>query len=108
MDCKTARLLLHFDRPGTPDLAGADADDLRRHLAECPECRPAADAERRADVKIGRAVRDVPVPEDLRARLVSRLKKDRSAWYRRRVVWPVGVAAAVLLAAASGLLLLDR
>ncbi len=36
MDCKTARLLLDFYRPGATVLERADADALEGHLAACP------------------------------------------------------------------------
>ena len=86
MDCKTARLLLDFARPLCPELDTADAEALHSHLAECPECGPFAAGERRIDGHFGRAVRDVPVPEHLRDRLVKRLAVERDAWYRRRLL----------------------
>jgi hypothetical protein len=97
MDCKTARVLLLFSRPLAAELEAGDAEALESHLAECPECAPLARAERRQDDRIGRVLRDVPVPPELRGRLLARLDAQRGAWYRR---WSAGVlatAAAVVL-----------
>jgi hypothetical protein len=98
MDCKNARLLLEFARPGGSELEEADSEALQRHLAECPECAAVAHDERRADEHLGRAMRAVPVPAGLRERVLKRLSVERDAWYRRWLVRWVA-AAAVLLAA---------
>jgi hypothetical protein len=100
MDCKTARQLLDFARPLCPEMETADAEALHSHLAECPECGPFAAQERRIDDHIGRAMRDVSVPEDFKQRLLNRLSKERDAWYWRRIRW--GAAAAVILLALAG------
>lgn len=105
MDCKTAQLLLHFASPCRTELEGGEAEDLESHLAECPQCGALAQAERRADNRIGQAVRAVPVPEGLRGRLLAQLDAERDAWYRRRVRRGLAVlasAAAVLLLALAG------
>lgn len=98
MDCKTARLLLEFAQPGDAELDEAEAQALRDHLHECPECAVVAAAERRADEHLGRAVRDVPVPEGLRERLLSRLGRERDAWWKRWALHKVAAAAALFLA----------
>jgi hypothetical protein len=100
MDCKTARLLLDFARPKPAELAGGDAADLEGHLGACPECDAVGRGQRQLDDHIGRAVRDVPLPDGLRDRLLERLAAERRAWKRRlakRAV-PLAAAAAVLLA----------
>ncbi|HYT95625.1 MAG TPA: zf-HC2 domain-containing protein, partial [Gemmataceae bacterium] len=96
MDCKDARLLLEFARPGDKELDHDEAEALRQHLADCPDCSAQAQAERRADEHIGLAMRAVPVPAGLRERVLQKLGPERVPWYRR---WPVRVAgaAAVLL-----------
>jgi hypothetical protein len=100
MDCKTARLLLDFARPLATELEEGDGEALANHLAECSACAAAQRAERQWDEPIGRAMRDVPVPPELRGRLLQRLAAQRDAWYRRRVFWPlVGAAAAACLLA---------
>jgi hypothetical protein len=100
MDCRTARLLLDFARPPGAELEGGDAEALDSHLADCPECGPLARQERRLDDHLGQAVRAVPVPGDLRDRLLNRLAVARDAWYRKWLVRAAGmVAAAALLVA---------
>jgi hypothetical protein len=98
MDCKTARLLLDFDRAlPAPELEAGEAERLHEHLAECPVCRSAAQIERQVDEHLGRAVRAVPVPDGLRQRLLTRLESERQVWYRRRVWVPAAAAAAAVL-----------
>lgn len=97
MDCRTARLLLDFARPHAAELEAAEAATLENHLADCPECRSLARAERRLDQHFGSAMSDVPVPEGLRQRLIARLHAQRDAWYRRRILQVAGVAAALVL-----------
>jgi hypothetical protein len=94
MDCKTARLLLEFARPLSPDLDSADAEGLHEHLADCPDCGPLYRAERSVEDHLARAMRAVPVPEGLEARLSDRLRRERRAWYRWRLWVPGGAAAA--------------
>jgi hypothetical protein len=101
MDCKTARLLLDFLRPGAAELERADADALEGHLAGCPQCDALAQAERQFDAAVGRALRQVEVPDGLREQLLARLEAERGAWYRRW--YGHGLRA---LAAAAALLLL--
>lgn len=93
MDCKTARLLLDFARPGATELDEGDGEALATHLAECSTCAIVQQHERRWDEPLGRAMRDVPVPPELRGRLLQCLAARRDAWYRRRV-WPALAAAA--------------
>lgn len=97
MDCKTARLLLEFARPLSAELDTDDAEGLREHLADCPECGPLYRADRQADEHLGQAVRAVPVPEHLQSRLLEQLGQERRVWYRRRVWIPGAAAAAALI-----------
>jgi hypothetical protein len=99
MDCKHARLLLAFVRPGNPtELDDGEAADLTHHLDGCPVCAGLAHDEQRADDRIGRAMRDVVLPEGLRTRLLNRVNAARDAWYRGWLVRVGGVAAGVLIA----------
>jgi hypothetical protein len=102
MDCRTARLLLDFARPLSPELEPSEADSLEGHLADCPECGGMARDERRADDRIRSAMRAVPVAPDFRARLLRRLDARRNAWYGRQVGRTLGVAAAVFIAVCAG------
>jgi hypothetical protein len=97
MDCKTARLLLHFARPLSPELETSAAEGLEEHLVDCAECGALARAERKVDDHIGQAMRAVPVPEGLRERLLARAERERHAWYRRRFLAPITAVAAGLL-----------
>jgi len=98
MDCKHARLLLTFVQPHHPTEVDADeAAALERHLAECPTCAAQADDEQRADERIGAAMRDVLLPENLRLGILKRLARERDDWWKSKL-WPAaGVAAAVLI-----------
>src|SRR5262249_11548625 len=64
---------------------------------------PLAEAERQADLSLGQAMRDVPLPEGLRERLETGLRAERRQWYRRRVVTALAAAAAVFVAITLGL-----
>jgi hypothetical protein len=99
MDCKTARLLLEFSRPG--ELEPADAAGLEGHLDGCPDCAAAAEAGRLFDQRVGAALNDVPPPAGLRERLLLGLGADRHALrraaLRRAAPWAGAAAALVLL-----------
>ncbi len=105
MDCKTARLLLEFHRPRASELPADEAAELTRHLASCPDCDGADRIERRLDEHLGQAMRDVPLPERLRERLVERLREERGAIVRRRLAWATratAIAATLLVAVFLG------
>jgi len=100
MDCKTARLLLHFARPEVRELEGEEAAELQHHLDHCPECYSWAYSERLFDDHLGKAMRQVEVPVGLREQILTRLEAARYDWYRQRfarVVRLSAAAAAVLL-----------
>lgn len=97
MDCKTARLMLEVAHPLATELDAGEAEALNHHLAECPDCGPLAHAERAFDERLGRLMRDVPVPDGLRSRVLRRLAADREAWYWRRLRWGAGIAASIAL-----------
>jgi hypothetical protein len=104
MDCKTARLLLDFARPGCAELDPTEAGDLERHLAGCPECEALFRSERQLDQHLGRAMRQVEVPERLRGQILARLDVERSDRLRRRYGHAIRAlaAAAVLLVGVWG------
>lgn len=100
MDCKTARLFLHFSRPRADEMEAAEIEDLDAHLVCCSDCADVARTERRVDHQFGRAMRQVEVPEQLRARLLARLAVDRADWYRRwagHALRALAIAAALML-----------
>jgi hypothetical protein len=93
---------LEFTGPRRPaELEVGEAAALESHLHACPDCAAVARAARSADEVLGRALRDVPVPADLRTRLLAHLDAERDARYRRRSQRWLGAAAAAaaLLAA---------
>src|SRR5260370_21903680 len=101
MDCRTARLLLDFARPRGPGRPPTDADALEAQLSGCADCDVLARAERAADERLAQAMRDVPVPDGLRDRIVARLQAERGDRHRRWLGWTVrgaAAAAAILLA----------
>jgi hypothetical protein len=106
MDCKTARLLMHFAGPA--ELDAAEAQVLEGHLNDCPGCQAGAEAERQLDAHLGQAVRDVPVPPGLRGALLTRLASERDAFYRRWLVRAAGVAALFVLGTLVGWYFLSR
>jgi hypothetical protein len=102
MDCKTARLLLEYARPHSSELDATETRALEAHLTACADCEPLARAERRADEVIGKAMRQVDVPDQLRSRILSRLNERQGEHRRRRIALNlryVAAAAAVLLVA---------
>jgi hypothetical protein len=100
MDCKTARLLLEFARPTASDLDPSEHEVLEGHLGQCPECAELAGTEQLFDRRIGEAMRQVEVPDRLKAHLLARLQAERGHSFRR-FVGPISraltAAAAVLL-----------
>jgi hypothetical protein len=102
MDCKNARMVLAVAHPLATELDARDRADLARHLAECPDCGPWAEAECLLDECIGKVIRAVPVPAGLAQRLERRLNADRDAWFRVWAVRASGIAASLLVAAWLG------
>src|SRR5688572_6373951 len=97
MDCRTARNLLIYHRAGPPELDDADRQLLQAHLAGCPECDPLARPERHVDAHLARAMREVPIPANLRKRLLKQLAVNREEWYRRWLARGMRVAAVAAL-----------
>ncbi|HUG92083.1 MAG TPA: hypothetical protein VML55_14685 [Planctomycetaceae bacterium] len=77
MDCRTAREILDVLRPGSNDRAEPDVADAVAHLDECDECTLAFRWVQSFDRRIGRAMRDVPVPAGLKERLQDVLGIER-------------------------------
>jgi hypothetical protein len=84
------------------ELDASEAEALNNHLAECPPCTALARGEQDADKQLGTAMRNVPLPANIRQRLLARLQTERKIWYRqlpRRYPRLAAAAAAVLLLA---------
>jgi hypothetical protein len=111
MDCKTARLLLEFARPHHPELDPVDLRAIEAHVGSCPDCSLAAKHERDLDEQLAQAMRQVDVPDRLRARLLTRLADERDAtrkWRWKRVVGGAVAVAATLLLAIGGWVVYHR
>lgn len=105
MDCRTAQILLEFARPLTRELDVTEAEALESHLADCPECARRARTLFATDERISAAMRDVPVPEGLRERLLAGLSREPQPTRRRLILQQLGnlaAAAALLLAIVIG------
>jgi hypothetical protein len=105
MDCKTARLLLHFAHPQASELEAEEASALETHLDRCSDCHRLARGERQIDGCLGKAMQQVQPPTGLRDQLLARLEADRGDWYRRRFAHSIrmaATAAAVLVLAWAG------
>lgn len=115
MNCEASRKLMEVCRPDSSDLGDPELRDLAGHLERCPECRALLEANAENDRRLGRAMRDVPVPADLKERLLVALERPRAPSrvvdrpprrrrrFGRRAVWlgtgMTGVAAAAAVAA---------
>ena len=98
MDCNTARMLIAFFGRNGSELAPEDAADLNVHVAACPGCAAAVANERAFDDRVGKAMQAVPVPDNLKARLLDGVAAARGAWYRQKFYAVAGLAASVFVA----------
>jgi hypothetical protein len=97
VDCSTARMLItSFGRQGS-ELAPEDAADLNAHLAGCPKCADAVRFERAFDDRVATAMLAVPVPANLKAKLLDGIAAQRGAWYRQKFYALGGLAATILI-----------
>ncbi len=71
MNCLTARQTLELGHPG--ESAAPKFDEAAQHVDGCPACRSAVRLQVEFDKKVGKLVRDIPVPEDLKERLLEGL-----------------------------------
>jgi hypothetical protein len=105
MECQHVQQLLAFVDRKCEELDASDRDAVRHHLENCPTCAELAQAERHADDTLGALLRDVPVPADLKQKVMNRLAAERGG-----VPWKSGLAAAavILLAVMGGLAWYNR
>lgn len=97
MECHDVRLLLSFAYRGCENLDVTEREALEQHLGKCPGCAACAQADRQLDQTLGKVMRDVPIPADLKHNVLKRL-----AAQRRPVPWKwVAAAAAVLIAVST-------
>ncbi len=107
MNSKEARRILHAYRPGQEESCGADFDEALLTASEDPELAGWLDREIASDAEIRTKLEGVPVPADLRQRIVApaSLSPPPRGW-RRHVL--ATAAAAVLLAAIGAAVLQTR
>jgi hypothetical protein len=103
MDCNLARQLQVFARHSACDLDAADTAAVERHVSTCPDCGPMARTESAFDAAVTNAMRDVALPDGLRARLAVRLLASRRAWWRLTLLRSLTGIVAVLFATSVGL-----
>jgi hypothetical protein len=96
MNCQDVRQLLGFARRKPPELDQAEQAELDQHLEKCAECAEHARLELRTDAVIAKSLADVPIPTDLKQKVLTRLAAERTV-----ISWKVSVPAiaAVLLIA---------
>ncbi|MFN0052189.1 MAG: hypothetical protein ACKV0T_08355 [Planctomycetales bacterium] len=75
LDCTTTRQALELVRAGDPTDSGVAAS-AAQHLRECPECQIVVGKRAEFDAHIGAAFRDVPVPADLKSRILAGLERS--------------------------------
>jgi hypothetical protein len=97
MECHDARILLTFAQRKAEDLDPAERSALQQHLDKCPDCGMMAQADRQADATLAKLMQDVPVPADLRSKIMKRLAAERPAR-----PWKAMAAAAFLALALVG------
>jgi hypothetical protein len=114
MDCGTIRQQLDAIRPDSDDRSDAGLREASAHLDRCSHCREVFEARQEFDREVGRQMRDVPLPEGLKERLLAALQAAppvspgsrepaarRPSRRRPLRAWPL-VAAGLLAAVALG------
>lgn len=102
MECHDIQQLLAFVNRKCEELDAPERAALREHLEKCPDCTAISHAERHADETLGRVLRDVLAPADLKQKVMKRLAAERGVaqWHALKRVAPA--AAAVLLCVIFG------
>ena len=104
MECHDVQQLLAFVNRQREELDAPEREALGEHLEKCPDCAVAFQTERRADEILGALVREVPVPADLRQKLLNRLATEHSqAHWKLLQRASLVAAAAILLVVTAGL-----
>jgi hypothetical protein len=103
--------MLEFTGPLRRELDPPDLHALEAHVAACPDCALLSRRERQDDEDIGRAMRRVDVPDQLRSALLKRLADERAAarkWRWKSTALSGLAAAAVLMIAVGGWMLYQQ
>jgi hypothetical protein len=99
MNCFHIQQMLAFMGRQNEELDASERDALAHHLASCPDCAEVARRERAADEKIGQVMSAVPVPAELKQKIIKRLAAERGGTPWK---WSAAVAAVLLLALGTG------
>src|SRR5262245_10723685 len=97
MDCNTARMLVTFFGRQGSELAPEDAAALDAHLAGCPGCAAAVQAERAFDDRVAKAMMAVSVPTTLKAKILDGVTAQKASGYRQKAFGLAGLATAACL-----------
>jgi hypothetical protein len=89
-------LIAFFGRQGS-ELAPEDAAELDTHLTGCPACASTVRFERQFDDRVAKAMVAVPIPPNLKTKLLDGVAAQRGAWYRQKFYAVAGLAAAIAL-----------
>lgn len=73
MKCDDALEQLESARPGSGDREEPELSEAAGHVRHCADCRSTLQQRERLDLQIGRAMRDVPLPDGLKDRLLASL-----------------------------------
>jgi hypothetical protein len=103
MECRDAQFYLRLRRHAADELGPDVGGALDAHLAACPACAADARAAAAFDRAVARAMRAVPVPADLREKLVTQAAAHRGAVLRRNLYRGGAVCAAALVLLGLGL-----
>jgi anti-sigma factor RsiW len=107
MNCRRFQLRIYEYLDG--NLSPGAKAAAERHLAECAVCRQALSAERQVAQSMSgtfrRATDPLQLPQEVRRRVLAALADQRCAsaedqdavFFWRRLAWPLGLAASVLL-----------
>jgi hypothetical protein len=97
MECRDAQFYLRLRRHATDELGPDVTAALEGHLAVCLECGADARAAASFDRAVASAMRAVPVPSNLRAKLVAHVAAKQGAILRGRL-YRAGTATAAVAA----------
>jgi hypothetical protein len=99
MDCHDARLLLTLQRREPEQLDRIELEAIERHVELCPGCQTWNQSEARFESALTAAVKNVPLPGQLKDRITAGLARSRPP---RRKAWAAAAAAVLLAAIATG------
>lgn len=73
MKCDDIRAQLSLIRPDSSDADQGEFAPAMLHLQQCPDCQAYWEIQQQSDRELGRAIRNVSIPSDFKARLMAQL-----------------------------------